>query len=348
MPKLTDIGTTRKISISQIVRTGNVRADFTGIEELAASIKKNTLLQPILVKLMDPATDGEPRYELVAGDRRLTAHEWLCQHGDDFSMIEAKVGTGDKTILQLVENLQRVDLSPREREKAIYLMSEVPGVTQRDIAAELSKTEVYISRQISAYRVRQIADKSGYDTEHLDTSVMNEIQTAAEKDIPMLISYIIDAGGTVAAAKKLMADYRPPKKTSKKESPPERTEKASPQAEAEVTEKASAPPAEAAPASSETGEAQTEKELDPLKGNVESAGTRGADIKAENPDAWVRPPVKHKQVDLNDVFDQIYTYLTGLEKKIREVGPGDQAKIEGYKKEAALDIISLVQKRFED
>jgi len=320
MAKLTNAGLTKKISIYQIIITGNIRVDYTDIEDLAASIKKNTLLEPILVKIAEPE-NGEERFELIAGHRRLKAHFYLCEHGDDFSMIEAKIITGDKLTLQLVENLQRTDLTPKDRERAIYLMSEVPGVTQRDIAAELSKTEVYVSRQISAYKVRAIAECAGYKTDELETSVMSEIQAAKEKDIPMLVSYIINGGGTVAAAKSIMKDYRPAKKN--------------------------------APAKPPEGD---EGESDPLcethktpDGEYIPPGKRGEAIKTDNPDAWKRKEIKHKQVDLNDVFDEIFSYLTGLENKIKELGAeGKQAEIEKYKKDAALDIISLVQKRFED
>jgi len=323
MAKLTNAGLTRKISIYQIVITGNVRADYTDIEDLAASIKKNTLLEPILVKTAEPV-NGEERFELIAGHRRLKAHEWLCEHGDDFSMIEAKIITGDKLTIQLVENLQRSDLSPRDREKGIFQMSEVPGVTQRDIAAELSKTEVFVSRQISAYKVRTAAEAAGIDTSALETSVMSEIQTAAKKDIPMLVQYIINGGGTVAAAKSIMKDYRPPKKNRPAE-PPEADE------------------GETDP-SSETGEPPEAD--DPPK---EPSGNRGEAIKTDNPDAWKRGEIKHKQVDLNDVFAEIYSYLTGLENKIRELGAeGKQAEIEKYKQDATRDIIALIQKRFED
>jgi len=323
MAKLTNVGITRKISIYQIIITGNVRADYTDIEDLAASIKKNTLLEPILVKIAEPK-NGEEQFELIAGHRRLQAHFWLCEHGDDFSMIEAKVITGDKLTIQLVENLQRADLSPRDREKAVYLMSEVPGVSQRDIAAELSKTEVYVSRQISAYKVREAAEAAGIDTSALETSVMSEIQTADKKDIPVLVNYIINGGGTVAAAKSIMRDYRPPKPKH-----------------INVAEKYAIGADEEPLGDTDDKSAENT----PAK----ETGKRGTEIKTDNPDAWKRSEIKHKQVDLNDVFAEIYAYLTGLENKIKELAAdGKQAEIEKYKEDAARDIIALIQKRFED
>jgi ParB/RepB/Spo0J family partition protein len=348
MPKLSEAGITRKISIYSIIETGNIRADYTDIEDLAASIKKNTLLEPILVKEAEPEPDG-PRYELIAGHRRLRAHFYLVEKGDDFSNIEAKIITGDKLTLQLVENLQRSDLSPRDREKGIWQMSRLPGVTQRDIAAELSKTETYISRQIAAYKTRKIAEDAGVDTSALDTRVLVEIQTAAEKDIPMLVQYAINGGGTVAAAKAVMKDYRPPKKDK-------------PKSEALAGAPAQAPSAEssAADLASEALADGPEKPFPYYESIKEEAGNGMVTVHkttAQRPTTTINPAprepperreIDHKVVDLNDVFDEVYTYMTSLEKRIRENPEEEQAKIDGYKKEAALDIIALVQKRFED
>jgi ParB-like chromosome segregation protein Spo0J len=47
MPKLQNGNSTRKISLSQIAESGNVRKDYRDIEELAQSIKTSGLLQPV-------------------------------------------------------------------------------------------------------------------------------------------------------------------------------------------------------------------------------------------------------------------------------------------------------------
>jgi ParB/RepB/Spo0J family partition protein len=349
MPKLSEAGTTRKISISQIVETGNVRTDYSDIENIAASIKKNTLLEPILVKILEPGADGDPRYELIAGHRRVRAHRYLTEKGDDFSSIEAKIVTGDKLTLQLIENLQRADLDPRDREKAIWQMSQEDGITQRDIAAELSKTETYVSRQITAYKNRLIAENAGIDTSALETLVLAEIH-AEEKDVPMLVNYTINGGGTVAAARAIMRDYRPPKKRDTAPSVPE--------IHIEEIDRDSIPPE--GPVGADIGSLAGNAEAPPPVTATETP--KGGDgmvtihkTTAQGPTTQFagRPPLErreidHKVVDLNDVFSEVYGYRTALEQRIRENPNAEQAKIDGYKKEAALDIIALVQKRFDD
>jgi ParB family chromosome partitioning protein len=147
MPKLEGASISRKISLDDIIDTGNIRENYQGIEELASSIKQNGQLQPIIVKNTEPAMNGSPRFELIAGHRRRQAFQYLKDHGDDFSMIDAVVVTGDKLTIQLIENIQRSDLSSRERERGIYLMLQ-NGISQKEIAAKLSKSDAYISKHL--------------------------------------------------------------------------------------------------------------------------------------------------------------------------------------------------------
>jgi ParB/RepB/Spo0J family partition protein len=339
MPKIEGASISRKISVSDITETGNVRENYHDIEELAASIKKNGLLEPILVKPA-PAENGSPRFELIAGHRRVKAFYWLMDHGDDFSMIDAMIVTGDKLTIQLVENIQRSDLSARERERGIYLMTQ-NGLSQKEVAAELSKTEVFISRHVSAYKTRQIAEADGIDTTGLETSVFSEIQTVREEHIPMIVRYTLNDGGTVAAARRIMKDYR-----GNKPKPPEGEAQGEPGNPAEKWDPSVPPPDVDA-----AGE---------VPGNPAAAGSK--DIAPELPpgekpprrpeapaEPMERTPIKHKKVDVNIVFDEIYSYLSALAAKIKELGPdAEQSRIDEIKRQAALDIISLIHKRIDD
>jgi ParB/RepB/Spo0J family partition protein len=195
----------RKIALSQIVSTGNVRVDYSDIEELAESIKLVGQLEPILVKPLEPK-DGIEQFEVVAGHRRLMAFQNLCEWGENFTNIDAIVVTGDKLTIQLVENLQRSDLSATERESGIYQMCK-NGLSQKEVAARLSKTAEYISRNVSAYKIREAAQKAKIDTSELATSTLNEIQAAAAADYPALVKEILQNGGTLEAARGVMESY---------------------------------------------------------------------------------------------------------------------------------------------
>jgi ParB/RepB/Spo0J family partition protein len=209
MPKLQNGNFSRKISLSQITESGNVRKDYRDIEELARSIKTSGLLQPIAVRSLGKDADGIERYELIAGHRRMRAFKDLFDAGDGgFSMIDAVVVTGDKLTLQLVENLQRSDLTARERESGIFEMTKSGKVSQREIAGWLGKTETYISRNLRAHGIREIADKEGIDTHRVSTGALCEIAAAAGDDIPELLRRIAEEGGSVQAARKIGREYR--------------------------------------------------------------------------------------------------------------------------------------------
>jgi ParB family chromosome partitioning protein len=336
MPKLSEAGIARKISLSDIIDTGNIREDYQDIEELADSIKQNGQLQPVIVKNAEPAGDGSPRFELIAGFRRRKAFQWLKDHGDDFSMIDAIVVTGDKLTIQLIENIQRSDLFSREREQGMYLMTQ-NGLSQREIAAKLSKSEVYVSRHVTAYKIRRIAEDAGIDTAALETSVISEIQTVKEKDIPMVISYIIRDGGTKVAAREIMKTYRPAKPKPEETAPAGDTEPPVPEEPPAVTN--------GAPANSSidaTNAGDIAPDLPPEEKQAEAPPA--AAPRTEMP----RQPIPHKKVDVNDIFDEIYSYLSALEKHIKELGPeAEQSRSDEIKREAALDIIALIHKRID-
>jgi ParB family chromosome partitioning protein len=104
----------------------NTRKDLTagedegGVSELAASIEKRGLLSPITVFLK---ADG--RYDLVAGQRRLLA----CQRlgwSTIAALVRDHMESVDATAVSLVENLQRADMNPRDKARAMKaLLSEV-------------------------------------------------------------------------------------------------------------------------------------------------------------------------------------------------------------------------------
>ena len=102
------------------------------LEELAESIKKNGLLQPILVR---PIGDG--RYQIVAGERRWQACKLL---GLAKVPVRVREVDDDKTImLALVENIQRSDLNPIEEAYGYRRMMERGGMTQAEVAQAVSK-----------------------------------------------------------------------------------------------------------------------------------------------------------------------------------------------------------------
>lgn len=101
------------------------------IEELANSIKKEGLLQPILVRKV-----GE-NYQIIAGERR-----WQACKSLDMKEIPVRfwAADNDKALeLALIENIQRTDLNPIEEAYGYKRLMERRGMTQSEVAQTVSK-----------------------------------------------------------------------------------------------------------------------------------------------------------------------------------------------------------------
>ena len=125
--------------------------DKEGLKELATSIKKYGVLQPLLVSKIEHETDKglEVEYELIAGERRWRAAQIaslphvpvIIKNNFDESRLKLEVA--------LVENLQRKDLAPLEEAEAFQRLAKEFGLSQKEIAAKVSK-----SREVVANSVR--------------------------------------------------------------------------------------------------------------------------------------------------------------------------------------------------
>lgn len=129
------------------------RRDFDkdGLRELATSIKKYGILQPLLVTKMEEETERglDVSYELLAGERRWRAAKMaglphvpvIVKDNFDESRLKLEVA--------LVENLQREDLNPLEEAEAYARLAGEFKLTQKDIANKVGK-----SREVVANAVR--------------------------------------------------------------------------------------------------------------------------------------------------------------------------------------------------
>ncbi|MCL2380482.1 MAG: ParB/RepB/Spo0J family partition protein [Treponema sp.] len=209
MPKMETAGKIRQISLTQIVENDNVRKEYNGIEELAASIKINGLIEPIAVKAIGKDNDGIDKYELVAGFRRRRAFQHLCDMGENYSMIDITIVTGDKLTLQLVENLQRADLTHVEMESGIHQLAQSLG-SNKEAAARLGKSDYFIARNITAHRTREALKDLGVNTASLSTTALNEIQSLSGENLKAAGIKLVTEGGTAAVARQLAREHNEP------------------------------------------------------------------------------------------------------------------------------------------
>ncbi|MGP1602042.1 ParB/RepB/Spo0J family partition protein [Treponema sp.] len=320
MPKIEPTGLTQKISLSQIIETGNIREDYRDIEELAQSIKDNGLMQPIVVKRAGLSPDGIPQYELIAGNRRKRAFEYLCSKGDDFSMIDAVIKTGDKLPLQLIENIQRSDLTAAERENGVAEMLKT-GITQREIAAKLAKSEQWVSKHLASHKIRTFLTQKNINTE-CETNILNMFRTIPENDLPALIAEMEQQGGTRTAAEKVLSAYK------QNRNPLEKAEQPPPAEDYPLKEPV--PP----PFASESG-----RQTPAVHNNPAQNKTSAVPHKTPESERIIEPD---KILNAKDVFCEINAYILSIKNKIESISDIEACTLQNAKIEAAYDIIALL------
>ncbi len=114
--------------------------DESALEELAASIRENGVLQPILVR---PFGSG---YQLVAGERRLSA----AQRAGLLKIPAVVRSVPDEKLLELalVENIQREQLNPIEEAQAYQRLLDTTRATQEELAVRLSKERSTVANSL--------------------------------------------------------------------------------------------------------------------------------------------------------------------------------------------------------
>ena len=111
--------------------------DPEAIRDLAASIESEGLLQPIVVR---PTDKG---YELIAGERRWRAHQYLEKPTILARLLDAS--DLSSASLSLIENLQREELNPVEEALGYQSLVSDFNLTQAEVAERMGKSRTHIT-----------------------------------------------------------------------------------------------------------------------------------------------------------------------------------------------------------
>lgn len=115
--------------------------DEESLADLAASIRELGVLQPILIRPVEPG-----RYYLIAGERR-----WRAARRAGLATVPAIVRTTDELASMeqaLVENLHRQDLTPLEEASAYQQLLEDFGLTHEQVAIRVGKSRAAVSNTL--------------------------------------------------------------------------------------------------------------------------------------------------------------------------------------------------------
>lgn len=136
-------------------RIRRVTEDNT-LESLADSIREHGVIEPLIVRKLCGNVSRETadeRWELIAGERRLRAAEIAGKSVVPCVSVEA--GDIDSTVLAIIENLHREDLSIFEEAAAIHSMIQLTGMTQEQCAKRLCVSQSYVANKMRLLRLTE-------------------------------------------------------------------------------------------------------------------------------------------------------------------------------------------------
>jgi ParB family chromosome partitioning protein len=126
--------------------------DEQALSELAESIRRHGVLQPIIVMRHDN------KYHIVAGERR-----WRASVSAGLTHMPAIVRSLEeleRVELALIENIQRVDLSPLEQALSVYKLQQQFNLALEDVAKKLGKAPSTISNLTRLLQLPELARES--------------------------------------------------------------------------------------------------------------------------------------------------------------------------------------------
>ena len=141
-----EINKSNAVSISDLSRNPYQPRQYFSeekLEELANSIKKNGILQPIAVR---QSKSNINKYEIIAGERRWLAAQRAGLHEVPVNILE--LTDSESLEVAIVENIQRDDLTPIEEANGYKRLSEEFKYDHEEISKLMSKSRSHISNTL--------------------------------------------------------------------------------------------------------------------------------------------------------------------------------------------------------
>ncbi len=156
--------------------------DEDALEELASSIRKQGVMQPIVIRPI-----SSDRYEIIAGERRWRATQLAGL--DTIPAIIKPVGDEAAIAMSLIENIQRENLNPVEEAMALKRLQDEFELTQQEVADAVGKSRVTVTNLIRLlglnFEVRRMLEKGDIEMGHARAmlSLEDHQQTKAAKAV---------------------------------------------------------------------------------------------------------------------------------------------------------------------
>ena len=173
------------------------------IEELAASIKENGLIQPIVVRKVNGI------YQIIAGERRYRA---CCSlNMKQVPCIIEDYDDKQTQTLAIIENIQREDLSPLEEAKAYQALIKEYGYSQTELADIVGKKQSTIANKLRLLKLSDDVQFSLNQKQITERHARAMLSLNEEKQQEVLRE-VLKKKLTVADAERLIKKEPKPKK----------------------------------------------------------------------------------------------------------------------------------------
>ena len=178
--------------------------DTDKLESLAASIRANGVVQPVVVRRQGDS------YELIAGERRWRAAQLAGL--DTLPAVIREVSDEQVVAMALIENIQREDLNPLEEAGALQQLVEEFGLTHKQAAESVGRSRSAVSNLLRLLELVQEV-KDMVDARHLEMgharallSLDTQLQAQAARQV---ISRQLSVRQTEALVRKLQQGDTP-------------------------------------------------------------------------------------------------------------------------------------------
>jgi ParB family chromosome partitioning protein len=181
------------------------------LEELAASIKTQGVMQPIVVRPLGKDAGGVDKYEIIAGERRWRATQLAGV--DTIPCVIRDVPDEAAIAMALIENIQREDLNPMEEAFALKRLQDEFELTHQEVAHAVGKSRTTITNLL---RLLALTDDVKTMLEHGDLEMgharaMLSLEAADQRDVArQVVSRGLSVRQTEALVRKVQQGVQTP------------------------------------------------------------------------------------------------------------------------------------------
>ena len=183
--------------------------DEEKIDELAKSIERHGVIQPVIVK------KSGKHYELIAGERRWRAAR---QAGlNEIPSIIRDIDNRSQEEIALIENIQREDLNPIDEAVAYKVVMDRYEITQEEVSTMVGKSRVYVTNIMRLLKLPDYGQKYIMNGK-MTTGHGKAVTGLGEKEIKAVTDRILKEDLSVRETEKIVRELKNSKKDEGKKS----------------------------------------------------------------------------------------------------------------------------------